>query len=40
MNSQSENSLQNPLKNQLCEESFWLFLYFITKKMFIFIENV
>ena len=34
-NSQLANYLQNPLKNQLCEDNFWLFLYLITKNMFI-----
>jgi hypothetical protein len=35
--SQFENYLQKPLKNQLCDDSFWLLRYFITKNIFIFI---
>lgn len=35
-----ENSLQNPLKNQLCEDNFCAFLYFITKNKFILIDNI
>ena len=31
------NYLQNPLKNQLCDDNFCAFLYFITKKIFILI---